>query len=66
MQKFFEDNNLLTDSQHGFRERRFYISQLLEHCEKILDALVDDKNLDVIYLDYKKTFDKADHNIFLK
>ena len=66
MKKFLEDNHLLTDSQHGFRSNRSCISQLLEHCEMILNTLENDKNIDVVYLDYKKAFDKADHSIILR
>ena len=66
MKDYLEDNHLLTDSQHGFQNNRSCISQLLVHCEKILNSLEDDKNIDVIYLDYKKAFDKADHMIILR
>ena len=66
MKEFLEENNLLTNSQNGLRSNRSCVTQLLEHCEKILNALENDVNLDVIYLDYKKAFDKADHLIVLK
>ena len=32
----------------------------------ILNTLENDKNIDVVYLDYKKAFDKADHSIILR
>ena len=63
---FLEENNLLSDSQHGFRNKRSCVTQLLEHCEKIINALENDSNVDVIYLDYKKAFDKADHMLILR
>ena len=40
--------------------------QLLEHCDMILNTLENDKNIDIVYLDYKKAFDKADHLIILR
>ena len=63
VQEFLEDNGLLTEGQHGFRKDRFCISQILIHCEIILEALEKDSNLDIIYLDSKKVFDKADHGV---
>ena len=65
IQDFLEDNGLLTNGQHGFRKGRSCVSQMLVHCELIMDALQHDKNLDVVYLDYKKAFDKADHGVIL-
>ena len=65
LQDFLEDNNLLTDGQHGFRKGRSCISQILVHCDLIMSALEDDNNMDVIYLDYKKAFDKADHGVII-
>ena len=41
------------------------MSQLLERHQKILDALESDKNVDFVYLDFTKTFDKVDHSILL-
>ena len=58
-----ESNNLLVDQQHGFREKRNCLTQLLHHIEDILQSLENDCNQDVIYLDFSKAFDKVDHNI---
>ena len=65
LQDFLETNNLLTEGQHGFRKGRSCISQILVHLELILSALEDHNNVDVIYLDYKKAFDKADHGVIV-
>ena len=40
------------------------LSQLLEH-HKILEELEKSTNVDLIYLDFAKAFDKVDHGIFL-
>merc|ERR1712240_268031 len=53
VQEFLEDNGLLTEGQHRFRKGQSCISQILVHCEKILEALEKGYNLDVIYLGYK-------------
>ena len=63
--KHLEDNNILPDSQHGFRKNRSCLTQLIEHVDSVLKALNDSSEVDVIYLDYSKAFDKVDHQILL-
>ncbi|KAL5250292.1 hypothetical protein ACHWQZ_G016138 [Mnemiopsis leidyi] len=63
--KHLEDNNILPDSQHGFRKNRSCLTQLIEHVDSVLKALNDGREVDVIYLDYSKAFDKVDHQILL-
>ena len=53
----------LNPSQHGFRNQRSCLSQLLEHHDKILGYLEDENNVDSIYLDFSKAFDKVDIGI---
>ena len=61
--QFLEMNDLHNPGQHGFRAGRSCLSQLLEHYDKTLDALEENKNVDVIYTDFAKAFDKCDHGI---
>ena len=61
-----ERNNLLSNNQHAFRTGRSCISQLLQHIEYLLETLEQKYNIDVIYLDFCKAFDKVDHNILMK
>ena len=63
--KHFDDNNLFNNSQHAFHQRSC-LSQLLSHFENILTRLESNHNVDVVYLDFAKAFDKVDHNILLK
>jgi len=63
---FLEENSLLNPSQHGFRRGRSCLSQLLDHYDKILSMLEQGQNVDVIYLDFAKAFDKVDHQIVLQ
>ena len=53
-------------SQHGFRGGRSCLSQLLSHYDKIIEILASGSNVDTIYLDFAKAFDKVDHGIVLK
>ena len=64
--KFIEDNNLLSNNQHAFRKGRSCLSQLLQHMDEVLYSLEGKKNIDVVYLDFAKAFDKVDHRILLK
>lgn len=41
------------------------MSQLLTHHDHILQALESGNNLDVVYLDFEKAFDKVDHGVLL-
>lgn len=61
--KFLEDNNYMNPSQHGFRTGRSCLSQLLEHYDNIICTLEQGHNIDVVYLDFAKAFDKVDHGI---
>ena len=63
---FLEINNAFPDSQHGFRQFRSTVSQLLEHVEAIVDALEDQANIDIIMLDYSKAFDRISISILLE
>ena len=60
---FMEDHNKFNPHQHGFRRGRSCLSQLLQHHIQTLEGLADGANVDVIYLDYAKAFDKVDHGI---
>jgi hypothetical protein len=62
--KYLEQNEKLMEFQHGFRKFRSTLSQLLDHTEYIIDQ-VQEGNVDVIYLDFAKAFDKVDHGILL-
>ena len=64
--KHIEENNLLSENQHAFRAGRSCLTQLLHHMDEVLKALENGKNVDVVYLDFAKAFDKVDHKILMK
>ena len=66
LQTFLEKHNKLARQQHGFRSGKSCISQLLAHTEMVVVALESKVNIDSIYLDFQKAFDKADHQIIAK
>ncbi|CAL4152241.1 unnamed protein product, partial [Meganyctiphanes norvegica] len=57
---YLEENNLFNPGQHGFRQGRSCLSQLIAHFDNISRLLEDGKNVDVVYLDFAKAFDKVD------
>ena len=63
--RHLDANDLLNQTQHGFRAGRSCLSQLIAHYDKILSLLDQGANVDVIYLDFAKAFDKLDFNIAL-
>ena len=63
---FLESNSAMNKNQHGFRSGRSCLSQLLEHHEQIVKGLEAGGNVDVIYLDFAKAFDKVDFSVLLK
>ena len=58
---YLENNNLISDNQHGFRPNRSCVTQLLEVIHDLSQALDKDSCVDVIYLDYSKAFDSVSH-----
>ena len=47
---FLESNNLIKDSQHGFRKKRSCLTNLLEFVEKVAKYLDSGEPVDVIYI----------------
>jgi len=52
-------NRLLNSSQHGFRKGGSCLSNLLEFLQKVTTGLDNQNNIDVIYTDFAKAFDKV-------
>ena len=59
-------NNLFAKSQHGFISGKSCVTQLLEFLEDVSEALDEGDDVDVIYLDFRKAFDKVPHLRLLK
>jgi len=56
-----ESHNLLQNSQHGFR-KGFSSATILLNFLEIVAAYIDEKpNVDAVYLDLAKAFDKVPH-----
>ena len=66
MVDYLETNCILKCNQHGFRKGKSCLTQLLKQYEDILINLLNDKETDVIYVDFAKAFDKVDHEILIQ
>ena len=62
---FLESIDKMDSSQHGSRKGRSTLSQLLEHHDEIIKLLENGENVDSIYLDFAKAFDKCDLGILM-
>jgi len=58
---YLESNVLINNSQHGFRKGRSCFTNLLEFLDKITGCVDSGENVDVIFLDFAKAFDKVPH-----
>ena len=58
-------HNLFADEQHGFVPGRSCVTQLLVVLEEWTEALEAGRNVDVIYLDFRKAFDSVPHQRLL-
>ena len=56
-----EENYLLKNTQHGFRNKRSCLTNLLDFSYDILNQYDESKAVDIIYLDFQKAFDKVPH-----
>ena len=63
---YMEKYNLFNPGQHGFRLGRSCLSQLIAHFDNISRMLENGENVDVVYLDFAKAFDKVDFLVTLQ
>ena len=61
MKKHFNQNNILYDLQHGFREKRSCETQLIQLVEDLARNITSGKQTDLILLDFSKAFGKVNH-----
>ena len=58
---FLVKHKLINTSQHGFLKARSCLTNLLCFFEEITKWVDDGSQVDVIYLDFQKAFDKVPH-----
>ena len=61
IREYMESNNFFSKCQHGFRQKRSCMTQLLEVMNDFSKLREENKTIDVIYLDFSKAFDTVPH-----
>ena len=64
--KHLEEHRLLRNSQHGFTSGKSCLTNLLEFFESVTKELDEGNNVDLVYLDFCKAFDKVPHCRLIK
>ena len=64
--KYLEDNGLMKEDQHGSRQGRSTVTQLPDFYDMIIQNLEENGNLDTVYLDFSKAYDKVDHGVLVR
>ena len=62
---YLNSNSILIDTQHGFRSQHSGVTQLISLIEDLSHALDQQKQTDVILLDFAKAFDSVPHQRLL-
>ena len=63
--EFLENSGFLNPTQHGSRPGRSTLSQLVNQYDHCLSLLLRGLNVDILYLDFAKAFDKVDLGLLL-
>lgn len=63
---FLEENNILSNSQHGFREKRSTMSALYSILDFIYKQLDKNNKVMAVFVDLTKAFDCVDHEILVR
>ena len=65
IRNYMEKNNLVSKCQHGFRQHRSCVTQLLEELNDLTTFIENQQDIDIIYLDFSKAFDSVPHQRLL-
>ena len=55
-------HNLIRKSQHGFMSHKSCLTNLLEFLEEVTKLLDEGHNVDIVFLDFARAFDKVPHS----
>ena len=58
--------HLISTRQHGFTKGRSTVTNLSEFTNKTIEVMESGNQIDVVYTDFSKAFDKICHKVLLK
>lgn len=64
--RYLEQNNVISDAQHGFRRGRSTATALAQFTDYVNNSLNEGKFVAALFIDYKKAFDTLDHEVLIK
>ena len=62
---YLEGNGLICETRHGFRKGRSCLTNLLDFFEAVAEEVDRGDPVDVLYLDFRKAFDRVPHERLL-
>lgn len=62
----FDCKELIISNQHGFSQKKSTVTNLLVYEEYLLKALEDKCQVDSVYTDFSKAFDRVHHGVLIK
>ncbi|CAM5099897.1 unnamed protein product [Eretmochelys imbricata] len=63
--KHLEERKVIRNSQHGFTKGKSCLTNLIAFYDKITGSVDEGKAVDVLFLDFSKTFDMVSHSILV-
>ena len=66
LQQFLNTNNILSNSQYGFRTHMSTVHAALELTESISDSIDSKQHCAGVFIDLKKAFDTVDHKLLVE
>ncbi len=66
LRDFLEQNNMLDENQHGFRQKRSTVTHLVQTWHEIITAMKEGEGITLVSLDLQSAFNKILHDKLLK
>lgn len=66
VQLSYEIKHIISPSQHGFFKSRSVETNMVTFIDYLLNSMDRNTQVDVVYTDFSKAFDKINHNLLLK
>ncbi|PKU47584.1 rna-directed dna polymerase from mobile element jockey- hypothetical protein [Limosa lapponica baueri] len=61
-----KDKKVISSSQHGATKRKSCSTNLITFYNEVIGSIDEGRAVDIVYLDFSKTFDHVSHKIFVE